>query len=163
MLSFLRHFLSLFVLVFYRLVFRVCHRHWGYFPLGKTKRASKEHYLHLAEKAKKEILSEVDAYERETGYSISSEWIDHLALHTQVVVKKSPICYGHGRILYSALSNYIKEKRLLGESEQIFILETGTARGFSAVCMAKALEDLNQVGALITIDLLPHKTPKNVC
>ena len=41
------------------------------------------------------------------------------------------------------------------ETEKIFILETGTARGFSAICMAKALED-NKDGLILTYDVLPH-------
>ena len=42
------------------------------------------------------------------------------------------------------------------ETEKIFILETGTARGFSAICMAKALEDNNKDGLILTYDVLPH-------
>lgn len=36
------------------------------------------------------------------------------------------------------------------------MLETGTARGFSALCMAKALEDADKAGCILTLDLLPH-------
>ena len=39
------------------------------------------------------------------------------------------------------------------------VLETGTARGFSAVCMARALADSGARGKILTIDVLPHELP----
>ena len=41
-------------------------------------------------------------------------------------------------------------------SQKINIVETGTARGFSAICMSKALNDSKNIkGEIHTIDLLP--------
>ena len=40
----------------------------------------------------------------------------------------------------------------------ITVLETGTARGFSALCMAKALIDSNVCGKVVTFDVLLHNT-----
>ena len=40
--------------------------------------------------------------------------------------------------------------------ENIVILETGTARGFSSLCMAKALNDSKISGSILTFDVLPH-------
>ncbi len=39
------------------------------------------------------------------------------------------------------------------------ILETGTARGFSAVCMAKALRDAKRAGTILTVDVLHAERP----
>ena len=39
----------------------------------------------------------------------------------------------------------------------MIILETGTARGFSSICMAKALIDQNFLGIVTTIDCIPHE------
>ena len=50
------------------------------------------------------------------------------------------------------MRQYIKNNNILN----INIVEIGTARGFSAVCMAKGLEDSNIKGKIITIDPLPH-------
>ena len=45
----------------------------------------------------------------------------------------------------------------LGENNNsINIIETGTVRGFSALCMAKALSDAKFEGSIFTIDVLPH-------
>lgn len=71
---------------------------------------------------------------------------------TQVVIKKSDICYQHGRLLYSVLSAYISQSN----HDSLNILETGTARGFSCLCMAKALNDARQSGKIVTFDVLPH-------
>ena len=38
------------------------------------------------------------------------------------------------------------------------VLETGTARGFSALCMAKALDDTGTPGKIVTLDVLPNET-----
>ena len=40
--------------------------------------------------------------------------------------------------------------------KNIDILETGTARGFSSVCMSKAIVDSNSDGKIHTIDILPN-------
>jgi len=79
-----------------------------------------------------------------------------LALHTQIVIKKSKLCYAHGRILYTTLSDYISKQNNDEKKQRIAIIETGTAKGFSSLCMAKALADLNRNGLIITFDFLPH-------
>ena len=61
------------------------------------------------------------------------------------------VSYAHGRLLYSCIRKYCKDHSI----KQINILETGTARGFSSLCMAKALEDHNISGKIITLDILP--------
>ncbi|SFP04963.1 Predicted O-methyltransferase YrrM [Qipengyuania nanhaisediminis] len=52
-------------------------------------------------------------------------------------------------------------RRYISDNRPSFvsILETGTARGFSAICMAKALDDAGVNGHVITIDRLPHLNP----
>ena len=122
--------------------------------------ASKTHNIKLFEEASNFVDPNVIELEKRLGHQISKKWIDDLALHTQICVKKSKINYNHGRILYSVLKNYLngyKEKKV---DNNILILETGTARGFSAMCMAKALNDTpGIIGKIITIDLLPVDTP----
>jgi hypothetical protein len=83
----------------------------------------------------------IEAYENEKGFFINKLWLDNLALHTQITIKKSELCYAHGRVLYTALSYYLSKQPLSFRSQRITIWETGTARGFSSLCMAKALYD----------------------
>jgi len=66
----------------------------------------------------------------------------------------SEICYQHGRLLYATLSTYLAEHPY----SNINILETGTARGFSSLCMARAFQDAKRAGKIFTFDVLPHET-----
>ena len=115
-------------------------------------------YIKLAKEAQKNTFSfyEVDEFEKKIGISINKDWLNQLGLLTQVCIQKSPLNYAHGRVLYSTLRKYLKHQVKGGKS--VNIIETGTARGYSSLCMAKALFDEDYEGQICTIDLLPHKT-----
>ena len=125
------------------------------YPFGTEPRAEKDTYLSVWEEAKKKEYPIIDGFEEASGFSIEEEWLHELALHTQVVVKESEICYQHGRLLYAKLSEYCDKRN----PRSLNILETGTARGFSTLCMAKALEDRRSEGKIVTVDPLPHNIP----
>lgn len=94
----------------------------------------------------------IDNVERKLGFKIDNEWLNNLALITQISIKKTKICYVHGRVLYSYLRYLISHNQ-----EKYFnILEVGTSKGFSSLCMAKSLEDSKKNGKIITIDILAH-------
>ncbi len=122
------------------------------YPFGREPRANREAYLTIWERAKREPYPVIDEYEKKLRFHIEDEWFHALALHTQVVIKESEICYQHGRLLYTTLSDYVHQNGF----SHVNILETGTARGFSSLCMAKALKDRNVEGKIATIDPLPH-------
>ena len=111
----------------------------------------------LFAEAKNKSFPIIDKFERSSGYSVKKSWLDDLALHTQIVRKKSVLNYQHGRILYATLRQRISN--LSDSSACLTVFETGTARGYSAVCMSRALIDANQSGRIITVDILPHETP----
>lgn len=115
--------------------------------------ANQQEYLKIHNEYKKKYFKVIEDYEIQCGSKIQKKWLDEMALHTQIVIKKSNICYEHGKILYSTLCIYLKN---FNQNQYIQILETGTARGFSALCMAKALKDHNIKGNIKTIDLIPH-------
>jgi predicted O-methyltransferase YrrM len=125
-------------------------------PLAKSPKADRKTYQDLATTAASQTYPEIVEFERQSGYAVETAWLADLALHTQIVIKRSPLCYAHGRVIYSALCRYLKN---LDMSETVSILETGTARGFSSLCMAKALHDMKRSGSVVTIDRLPHKIP----
>ena len=134
-------------------------RRWHKNPLIRTPKGDTQIYLRLANKVRTETYQEIDEFEAACDASIDREWLDDLALHTQIVVKKSPLCYAHGRVLYSALSAWLRSHPQNSPMERVTIMETGTARGFSALCMAKALTDQQRCGTILTFDVLPHTTP----
>ena len=116
----------------------------------------KKIYINLQNKyLLKGELSQILDFEKNNNYTIDRDWLNNLALHTQVTLKKSEINYEHGKILYSSLSNYLtsKEKKI----EKFIIFETGTAKGFSSLCMSKALNDTDQNGTIYSVDLVPHQ------
>ena len=127
------------------------------YPFGKEIWANKEDYILLYKEALKVNDKEVKDFESEYGFSLNTNWWSDLALHTQVVIKPEKLNFFHGRLLYTVLSRYISN--LQGRYNHLSILETGTARGFSAICMAKALIDNKCPGFITTIDAVPHNKP----
>jgi predicted O-methyltransferase YrrM len=129
---------------------------WFNEPFTNNPLANKDEYEKLFIEARKNTysLTEVDDYEKETNFSIDRNWIDNLAFYTQVVIKESPLNYAHGRLLYSTLRKFIKSNEI--NTKNINIFETGTARGFSSLCMAKALSDSKIDGKICTFDVLPN-------
>jgi predicted O-methyltransferase YrrM len=111
-----------------------------------------DEYRTLWERARREPHPEIDAFERDCAAAIDPEWLHALALATQVTKKESAICYQHGRLLYAALSRYLRTSGVRNPT----VVETGTARGFSALCLARALDDAGVSGKVLTFDVLPH-------
>lgn len=122
---------------------------------------SRELYLSLAEEVRSreypKFFGELNEHFAFSPTRELREFIDGLALTTQVGVKKRVrLLYLHGYLLYSALRQYVA---IHPELDAVTVLETGTARGFSSVCMAKALSDSARYGKIITIDVLPTRRP----
>ena len=82
--------------------------------------------------------------------------INEIAKIGQVCIKKSVLMWLHGYLLYVSLDSYLKKNLNI---ENINILETGTARGFSSLCMAKALKDNNRKGKIHTLDIIRNDIP----
>jgi len=103
----------------------------------KDKQVTPETYLALWKEVKNRNYSK---FYKELGDYFKQEipfnQIHQIALNTQITLKKSPMLYLHGFLLYASLLKYAQEHKNI----PLFILETGTARGFSSTCMAYALE-----------------------
>ena len=121
---------------------------------GKSPRGTAEDYVRLFNEARKREFEETLMIEDRVGYSLPETWLSELALHTQVVLKESRLNWQHGRLLYAFLREYLEGRR--GERDPVTILETGTARGFSSVCMGKAIVDSESSAVILTIDSIPH-------
>ena len=133
----------------------VVNYHWNTFPFGNTIKGKKEDYMNLWENEKSNIYSSIDKFEKNKKYALDKLWLDNLALHTQVVIKPSSLCWQHGRVLFAKLSNWLNDNPI-EDAPVVTIWETGTARGFSALCMSKALEDQQRLARIVTFDVLPH-------
>ena len=137
--------------------FQKSQNQWYEDPIKPNKRVDKGYFISLHQKAKRNTNAEINNLETQIGYSIDQKWLHELALITQITKKDSEINYQHGRLLYSVLKNYLDLHR--NNQYPINILETGTARGFSALCMAKALNEGGKIGRIFSFDVLPHFTP----
>tara|TARA_Y100000389_G_scaffold175135_2_gene185677 strand:- start:1885 stop:2637 length:753 start_codon:yes stop_codon:yes gene_type:complete len=91
------------------------------------------------------ILDEIEKY---FGYLHNKDEMDDIGLKLQICVKSSRPMYLHGYVISSALDNYL----LKNNNNNINILETGTARGFSCIVMARIMEMHNIEGTIYTID-----------
>lgn len=129
---------------------------WNNHPFGKLPHATAQEYTEIFNYAKAKRYEKIDALEESLGFKVERDWLEKLVLHTQIVKKKSDIVFEHGRLLYSLLRAYIAH----ASPGQISILETGTARGYSALCMAKALFDAGIEGRIVSVDVLPHLIPQ---
>ena len=124
-------------------------------PFTKTT-ADLDTFQELAKQAEAKVYPNVDKYETKTGFSVDMDWLTKLAFKTQIVIKDSELCYAHGRVLYSALSKYLADQDI-SDKQGLTIIETGTARGFSSICMAKALSDSDSSGKILTFDLISNE------
>ncbi len=122
--------------------------------LSKKILGSKQTYIELHNKYKDNKSLITKEIENKTGFNLNNIFFEELAFHTQVVIKKSDLNYQHGKILYSILREYVQNSNLNFYN----IFETGTARGFSSICMSRALIDANTNGKIYTVDILPHDT-----
>ena len=77
-------------------------------PFGRAPRADRETYLSLFETARSVSHPHIDKIERDLGHAVAKDWLDELALHTQVVIKDARLNYQHGRVVYSALRNFLE-------------------------------------------------------
>ena len=117
-------------------------------------------YLELGEYAKNydhsNTLNEIKEY---FGFLYDKDEMNDLGLKLQITNKGpsgSKPMYLHGYVISSALHKYINDHRY----SNLTILETGTARGFSDIVMAKMLENNNLQGKIHTLDIIPHNTPE---
>jgi len=133
---------------------RMFNKQFYNYPFGSTPHADKNKYIEIWNNAKSKTYAEIDSIEKQYKYTIDSEWLHDLALQTQVVVKGSDICYEHGRILYAVLCDYISKNL----KSNLTIVETGTGRGFSSICMSKAMDDMKGCGKIVTFDVFPNDT-----
>jgi len=116
---------------------------------------SRERFLDLAVQARRNDALVATLGER-FGYLPDPEFVDEVALATQVVPKEEELDWSHGFLLYAALRSYLDRTP---PERPVTIFETGTARGFSAICMAQALSDAGHAGTILTVDVLHAERP----
>lgn len=139
-------------------VWRGWYRSYDENPFGvEPASVSRERFLDLAARARERRNEPLlDRIRERFGSLPEAAFVDELALATQVVPKDEELDWSHGFLLHAALTSYLART---GSDRPVTILETGTARGFSAVCMAKALRDAERPGTILTVDVLHAERP----
>ncbi|MCY3912253.1 MAG: class I SAM-dependent methyltransferase [Chloroflexi bacterium] len=89
-------------------------------------------------------LDEVDSAD------LSAEWYAHAAK-----VLRGGDGGEHGLLLYKLVQRYANASR------PVVVLDIGTARGFSAMTMARAMEDAGIAGHVHTVDIIDHQESLN--
>ena len=118
------------------------------FPIGDLidKPKKDEIYLELFKSSVKEMNSYASGYVN--GYIM--KWIDSLALQLSVSIKKNSPNWVHGYVIYKLLNQYSQKSH----KKVISYFETGTAKGFSAIIAAKAIQDAGKIPNIFTVDIL---------
>ena len=130
---------------------------WRHNPLGDL-RGRKSDYDKRFSKASKTRNPVIEKLENDSGYALAPDFLEDVAYQVQISFKKSFPDFSHGRVLYSVLSDYLRKSMDDHPSRGGYtIYETGTAKGFSSLCMAKALSDFNAGGKILTFDIIPHE------
>ena len=86
------------------------------------------------------------------GYRADTNFIDEIALVTRISIQDSPNTYQHGYLLYAITCKFL-EKNLIKNN---YVLDMNTEKGYNALCMAKAAEDMDTKIKIFTVDTIPH-------
>lgn len=98
------------------------------------------------------VYPAVDALEVEYGYAMAVERYLDAARVLACPVKASPPNWQHGRVLYSVTRRYLEG---WDTSIRFFnMLDVGTAKGYSALCLLWALKDAGKAGQVVSVDVI---------
>lgn len=122
-------------------------------PFGSKIKASRLTYLDLHKQACARNYPAIDAFVGRYKHNVDTNWLNELALHTQVVIKQSELNFQHGKVLYAVLRDFIDRNP---EINQFTVLETGTSRGYSIICLSYAFTMAQRDGKLVTVDVIGH-------
>jgi predicted O-methyltransferase YrrM len=97
---------------------------------------------------------ELDALEAKLGYAIDRDWLDEAGRVLCCPIKSAPPHWQHGRLIYAVAREFLKGK----PSGCWSFLDIGTAKGFSALCLQKALNDhagAQVLSGVTSVDVMP--------
>lgn len=90
----------------------------------------------------------VDEFEERMCYALERSRLENAARVLACPLKKNPPNWVHGRVLYSLARNYLQ-----GQID-VSILDIGSAKGFSALCLLWALRDSDILGSVTSVDVI---------
>lgn len=114
-------------------------------PLSKTV----EDYKRAFEIEKAHRYKAMDALEKRYGYAIGRSWLEAAAAIMACPVKRSPPNWQHGRLIYA-----LARHRLAAQPGECVFLDVGSAKGFSASCMAWAVHHAEEPVHIWSVDTI---------
>lgn len=97
----------------------------------------------------------VNAFEARAGYAIDGERLLDAARVLACPLKAHSPNWQHGRILYAAARQYLAD---VGHARRVQLLDIGTAKGFSALCLRWAMIDAGAQGQLVSVDVIDPRS-----
>lgn len=91
----------------------------------------------------------VAALEQRLGYAIDRATLEDAARILACPVKRNPPNWQHGRVIYT-----VARAHLASVTGPVQLLDIGTAKGFSALCLQWALTQSGVVGAVTSVDVI---------
>lgn len=91
----------------------------------------------------------IDAIEARFGYAVSRHKLEAAACVLACPVKANPPNWQHGRVLYAVARKYFADT-----DGPFTVLDIGTAKGFSALCLLWALQESGENGTVVSVDVI---------
>ncbi len=122
-------------------------------------RPTVQDYQRIFELERLRIYPAVSAFEERMGYAVDRTRLESAARVLACPLKVHPPNWQHGRVIYAVARKYLEDgwpsQRSKPEDyEDALFLDIGTAKGFSALCLAWALHDAFVTGEVVTVDVI---------
>jgi hypothetical protein len=109
-----------------------------------------EDYAKAFECERQKVYPTIDAFETRCGYAVDLTRLEAAARVLACPVKAHAPNWQHGRVLYAMTRQYLETSYVVF----VNILDIGTAKGFSALCLQWALADAYTNGLVSSVDVI---------
>lgn len=106
-------------------------------------------YQAAFEKERAQSYPMVDAFEARMRYALDRQKLEEAARVLACPLKANPPNWQHGRVIYAVTRAYLE-----GQPGPVHLLDIGTAKGFSALCLQWALTDSGLAGDVVSVDVI---------
>ncbi len=125
-------------------------------------RPTVQDYQRIFELERLQLYPTVSAFEERMGYAVDRTRLESAARVLACPLKVHPPNWQHGRVLYAVARKYLSSMPIRGivvdppgtYTDAVTLLDIGTAKGFSALCLAWALHDAYATGEVVTVDVI---------
>lgn len=98
----------------------------------------------------------ITAFERRMGYAVDREELKGAARVLACPLKAHRPNWQHGRVIYAAARRALTSRIYESPAprEPVLLLDIGSAKGFSALCLCWALRDAGIPGRIVSVDVI---------